>query len=327
MLRFVQHTGKRYVEGEGFRYRFSNRKNDFLCLFVESPTEQEIKHLCKQFDIKEKHFKHHEADTRAMRHSLNPLIFSYMDHSIDKTGKLFMSKLLFVIKENILILSVPTKIPYYTELFDEIVERMKQKHITRTTHVLYEFLYHDSKENYDVIEQLDDMIEELEIKILKHHMDEREVMSEILRMKRHLIEMNKSLWSSAKIIFTIKKDLTGLHLTKEQMGLLDDIYDTLMHQVDMIETQKETVTEFLEIMTTTISNKLSITSNELNIVMKKMTALTIIIMVPTLIAGIYGMNFKYFPELQLPFGYPLAIGIMILASIGVYYNFHRKGWI
>jgi Mg2+ and Co2+ transporter CorA len=89
--------------------------------------------------------------------------------------------------------------------------------------------------------------------------------------------------------------MLGIKPEPQRMALLDDIYDTFLHQIDLIETQKETVTDYLEIFTTMISNRLAATSNELNIVMKKMTALTIIIMIPTLIAGVYGTNFvKYF---------------------------------
>ncbi|MGH2401588.1 MAG: magnesium transporter CorA family protein [Candidatus Limnocylindria bacterium] len=60
--------------------------------------------------------------------------------------------------------------------------------------------------------------------------------------------------------------------------------------------------------------------------MKRLTAFTVILMVPTLIAGIYGMNFDRMPELELPFGYPLALGIMVLTVVVAVTFFRRRGW-
>jgi magnesium transporter len=71
---------------------------------------------------------------------------------------------------------------------------------------------------------------------------------------------------------------------------------------------------------------LSIQSNELNLTVRKLTAVTVMIMIPTLIAGIYGMNFTHMPELQSDYGYPLALGVMVASSVGVYYYLKRKGW-
>jgi magnesium transporter len=61
--------------------------------------------------------------------------------------------------------------------------------------------------------------------------------------------------------------------------------------------------------------------------MKKMTAWAGIVLVPTLIAGIYGMNFDGMPELRWQLGYPMALGVMAAAAIGLYVTFKRKGWL
>ena len=72
---------------------------------------------------------------------------------------------------------------------------------------------------------------------------------------------------------------------------------------------------------------LAIVSNNLNQVMKTLTALTVILMAPTLIAGIYGMNFDQMPELRWGYGYPLALGLMAMVALGLFVYFRRKGWI
>jgi magnesium transporter len=68
-------------------------------------------------------------------------------------------------------------------------------------------------------------------------------------------------------------------------------------------------------------------ANHLNEIMKKLSAWAGIILVPTLIAGIYGMNFEEIPELHWAVGYPLALGMMLASAGALYGVFKRKGWL
>jgi magnesium transporter len=60
--------------------------------------------------------------------------------------------------------------------------------------------------------------------------------------------------------------------------------------------------------------------------MKKLAGWAAILAVPTMVAGIYGMNFEFMPELRWPWGYPLSLGIMLAACGALYWNFRRLGW-
>ena len=71
---------------------------------------------------------------------------------------------------------------------------------------------------------------------------------------------------------------------------------------------------------------LSVTSNNLNAVMKRLTAVTVILILPTIVSGIYGMNFRHMPELDWPFGYPLAIGFMAVVMGAAYLYFKAHDW-
>jgi magnesium transporter len=64
-----------------------------------------------------------------------------------------------------------------------------------------------------------------------------------------------------------------------------------------------------------------------NVIVQKVSAWAAIAAAPTVITGIYGMNFRHFPELGRPFGYPLALLVMILAVVALYWNFRRLGWL
>ena len=87
-----------------------------------------------------------------------------------------------------------------------------------------------------------------------------------------------------------------------------DLYDHLVRVLDSVDIARE-------MLAATLDANLSVTSNNLNVVVKRLTAFTVILMVPTLIAGIYGMNFHFMPELAWPFGYALALAAMAASMI------------
>jgi magnesium transporter len=72
---------------------------------------------------------------------------------------------------------------------------------------------------------------------------------------------------------------------------------------------------------------LSATSNRLNKVMMVLTLVTTIFMPLSFIAGVYGMNFKYMPELESPYGYPIVVGVMVIIAATMLGYFRRRGWI
>ncbi len=72
---------------------------------------------------------------------------------------------------------------------------------------------------------------------------------------------------------------------------------------------------YRDLLATVLDARLTVASNSLNAIMKRLTAFTVILMVPTLIAGIYGMNFESMPELDWPLGYPFALALMAAAVV------------
>jgi magnesium transporter len=99
-----------------------------------------------------------------------------------------------------------------------------------------------------------------------------------------------------------------------------DIYDRVLRVVDLIESQRDLLTGLLEA-------DLAVISNRLNEVMKKMTSWGAILIVATLIAGIYGMNFRHMPELRWQYGYLMALGLMGVSTFVLYRMFKRRNWL
>jgi magnesium transporter len=101
---------------------------------------------------------------------------------------------------------------------------------------------------------------------------------------------------------------------------LQDVFDHVLRVMDTVESQREVLTGLLE-------GRLAVMSNQMNEVMKATSSWGAILIVATLIAGIYGMNFDDMPELNWGFGYPFALGLMLLATGGLYLVFKRRGWL
>jgi len=99
-----------------------------------------------------------------------------------------------------------------------------------------------------------------------------------------------------------------------------DIYDHLFHI-------NQTIDSLRDMVTTAISVNLSLITLHENETTKQLAAYAALVAVPTMVAGIYGMNFKHMPELSWEFGYPLAIGIMATIDSYLFYRFRKAGWL
>jgi magnesium transporter len=99
-----------------------------------------------------------------------------------------------------------------------------------------------------------------------------------------------------------------------------DVYDHVMRLNEAIDAQRE-------LLTTALEAHLSLMSVAQNEHMRRITAWAAMIAVPTMIAGVYGMNFTHMPELQWEYGYYLSLGVMALASAALFLGFRRSGWL
>ncbi len=143
---------------------------------------------------------------------------------------------------------------------------------------------------------------------------------------QRLFQIKRSLLQLRRVIAPERDAL--LILVRQEVPLFDrkvaiyfqDVYDHVVRVTDAIDVYQDLLTNALE-------SYLSLVSNNLNQVMKVLTALTVIVAIPAAIAGIYGMNFDIMPELHWRYGYPFALGLMVAAMGLLFVYFRRKGWI
>ncbi|WP_299523886.1 magnesium/cobalt transporter CorA [Winogradskyella sp.] len=171
---------------------------------------------------------------------------------------------------------------------------------------------------YTIIETLGNKIEDLETELFEGHARE-DVNIEIQQLKREILKVRRAIFPLREIISRITKDDQPL-IYKRTITYYRDIYDHLIQVSENIDIYREMIWSLMDMYMTTISNKM-------NEVMKVLTIIATIFIPLTFIAGIYGMNFKFIPELQYEYGYFVLWGIMILMFLAMLYYFKRKKWL
>jgi magnesium transporter len=143
----------------------------------------------------------------------------------------------------------------------------------------------------------------------------------------------------AKRIFTVRQQVVRFRrLTAPMREVVDLLLETstvvtaplapyFRDVLDHVIRTMELSDNVRDLMTSARELQLAQVSNRLNVVMKRLTAWAAIILIPTLIAGIYGMNFRHIPELDWVFGYPFALLLMGVASLLLYRTFRKRDWL
>jgi magnesium transporter len=167
------------------------------------------------------------------------------------------------------------------------------------------------------LDRISDRIEILEDRVLEGEADP-ESLREILHLKRRLLELRRVLAPMRDVANSLLRRDVDL-VEPATMPYYQDLYDHLVRVLDQLDVYRDLLAAVLDA-------RLSVVSNSLNAIMKRLTALTVVLMVPTLIAGIYGMNFVHMPELGWVLGYPFALALMGLAIAAAVLFFWRRGW-
>jgi len=170
----------------------------------------------------------------------------------------------------------------------------------------------------DVVERLEDQADEVEEEVFSEEEEVEGLQERIFRTKRKVVVFRRAVAPLREVIDLL--DEHGALVTQALVPYYRDVLDHVIRSQEMIDNIRELLTGALDV-------RMAQASNRLNIVMKQLSAWAAIILIPTLIAGIYGMNFRHLPELDWKLGYPFALGIMAASAFTLYRVFRRRGWL
>jgi magnesium transporter len=171
-----------------------------------------------------------------------------------------------------------------------------------------------------IVDDLDVEIEQLESDVLDRAGTPggRAVMLRILAFKRRLQELRRMSIHQREILLRLSRGELD-EIPQEALPFYRDVYDHFLRINDIAESHRDLVTSALDAF-------LSVQSNRMNEVMKTLTLTSTVMLPLTFIAGVYGMNFEYMPELKWPWGYPAVIGVMLAVATGIVLWFRHRGW-
>ncbi|MBC8249301.1 MAG: magnesium/cobalt transporter CorA [Anaerolineales bacterium] len=167
-----------------------------------------------------------------------------------------------------------------------------------------------------VLEELGEKIEFLEEELVTN--PTTETLQIIHKLKREMVFLRKSVWPFREVISSLERGESAL-IQESTAIYLRDVYDHTIQVIDTVETFRDIISGMLDIYLSSVSNRM-------NEVMKVLTIIATIFIPLTLIAGIYGMNFQYMPELGWRWGYPLVWLIMLVIGTLMLVYFRRKRW-
>lgn len=148
---------------------------------------------------------------------------------------------------------------------------------------------------------------------------DRTMLKELLTLRRDLTELRRVV-APPRDVFTRLSRHDDPNVGGFVAPYFTDLVDLVLRLTDTIDTMRER-------LGTALDSYLTLQSNALNETMKRLTALTVIIMLPTIVTGVYGMNFDLMPELRWVFGYPFALGVIASLMVASWWYFKRRDWL
>lgn len=207
------------------------------------------------------------------------------------------------------------------DVFDPIRKRIREgkgKVRRKKADYLLYLLIDAVVDNYFIVlEELEERSEILEDSILNNPTEES--IEIIQQQKKNILFLRKFIMPLREAVSILIKEESKL-IERKTFKYLSDVYDNVLSIIETLETHREIASGLMDIYISALSNKM-------NLIMKVLTIITTIFIPLTFIAGIYGMNFRFMPELELQWGYPAILLIMALITVVMLVFFKGKKWL
>jgi len=207
--------------------------------------------------------------------------------------------------------------PSVDEIFNRIESKTQRILANKSGFLCYLILDMVVNSYFPTLDTIEDEIEAVEKEIIRKA--SKKTMQKIFMLRKNLLLLRKAIWPAREMIYELQ--VNDMPKSDKKTSIYyRDLYDHIIRVIDLIETYRELVTGSLDTYLSTVSNNM-------NEVMKVLTIVASLMMVPTLISGIYGMNFTHMPELGWEYGYPFTLSLMALTMVVMLLYFKHRKWI
>jgi magnesium transporter len=301
--------GSREVPGEGL-----------LWVDLEGPTAEEIELARVRFDL------HELAIDDCLSTDHQPKMEDFPGHvfliarGIDPTpGKpgFGTAKLAAFLCNDWLVTWHRAALPAATEVSARVRDKGERIFELGCDQVLYEILDRLVDSYLPELDEIGDELEEIEQRVFDR--PEKEELERLLAIRRDLLHLRRHALPQRDLFNRLARGDVRF-IDARSAPYYRDVHDHTLRVVDLVD-------NFRDIASGTLEAWLSMVANRTNDVMRVLTVITTIFIPLTFLAGVYGMNFKHMPELELTWTYPALWGVMIFVGGGLAFLFHRRRWL
>ena len=204
----------------------------------------------------------------------------------------------------------------FTPVMDRLKASVGKTRSYGTDYLLFALMDVVVDNYFEVIEKMGERLEVLEDTVIEGY--KTDSLNGLYTLKRELTYVRRAIWPLRDMLSQLIREDHPL-ISHEVLPYLRDLYDHIMQAIDTIDSYRELVASLVDVHLSTLSNRM-------NEVMKTLTIFSAIFMPITFIVGVYGMNFRYMPELEMRHGYFVTWAIMIGVTVGMLFYFKWKKW-
>jgi magnesium transporter len=301
-------------------------KNQYLLIFLTKPGKEEVETVSSDFKFDKKPLTTFSRESHSRRYITTPFQFVMRTVFLEK-GLVEFSNLLFILMNQCVIIASSKESDYYNEIVDDLFEELSNMKVRSIGHIFSNFLQEDVDENYEVLGNIEEKVKNIEFEAAKFETQSRIRVEDIVYLKSQLYKLSRQFWATTRVISLIRMGCAQIQIDRETIRILGDVHETFVHQIDVAAAQKEMLSDALNVYATGITTRLAVTSNELNKIVKRLTAYSVIILAPAILTGLYGMNFSYIPLAHAWWGFYGLLGAVVALMASIYYYAKKNDWL
>ena len=272
-----------------------------------APTEEEIKSISEKFSIPLEHI--HEAldeDLRSRVEFDGKVSAIYYKAPFKEEGDIITSGFGIFFINNVVLTVCKQKVAS----IDRLGKRVEE--VT----MICRLIDYINNEYHTYIENLEDNVDLLEEtkKLTKKSI------AKSFDINRTLTYFHRAFIANLEVLRLLSRGYLPKHRKPEEIAQFEDAYNEVYQLLEMERIQREIVNNIFQLQTTAVSM-------EMNNVMKLFTVITVIMVVPTIITGSYGMNFQHIPLSDNPYGFLITNAFLILIAVVMFYVFKKNDWV
>jgi len=231
-------------------------------------------------------------------------------------GDIHFDQVCFILKSNCVIAVNESAEDIFLGVRNRLIDQHGRIRSKRADYLLYALCDHMVDHYFESLRWLDQRIQSLEDQVSVSPTPS--TLNEIQAVKKQVRMLKRYFWFLREMVVELKKADTAL-IHQKMTKYFSDLGDHVVHILDITESLREDILDVFQRYSAALDHR----SND---IMKVLTLVAAIFLPLTFISGVYGMNFKYMPELSYYWAYPIVIGAMISIGLGLAWTFKRKRW-